>query len=39
MSEWWEQTHNLTLILAALRRLHRGQRVYLILTHSGWSIL
>jgi hypothetical protein len=30
MHEWWE-THNLTLILAALRRLRRGQRVYIVI--------
>ena len=38
MYEWWEPDH-LNIILAALRRLRRGQRVYLIINHSGWSIL
>ena len=37
MPEWWE--NNLPVLLAALRRLHRGQRVYLVIDHSGWSIL
>lgn len=38
MHEWWEPDH-LTLILAALRLLHRGQRVYLIHSDAGWRIL
>jgi hypothetical protein len=38
MHEWWEPNH-LPLILAALRQLRRRRRVYLIINHSGWSIL
>jgi hypothetical protein len=38
MSKWWEPDHT-PLILAALRRLHRRQRVYLILDQSGWRLL
>lgn len=29
MHEWWE--HNPTILLAILRRLARGQRVYIVL--------
>ena len=37
MHEWWET--DLPVILAALRRLRRRQRVYLIWTPSGWRNL
>jgi len=37
MSEWWETST--PVLLAALRRLRRGQRVYLVINHSGWSVL
>jgi hypothetical protein len=37
MHEWWEPS--LPVILAALRRLRRGQRVYLVVNHDGWSVL
>lgn len=38
MHEWWEPD-NLNIILAALRRLRSGRRVYLHLTDAGWSVL
>ena len=38
MSKWWEPDLPLPLILAALRRLRRGQRVYIIL-HDQITIL
>lgn len=37
MHEWWE--HNLPVILAALRQLHRGQRVYIHIGAAGWRII
>jgi hypothetical protein len=37
MHEWWEPDH-IPLILAALRQLRRGQRVYLIWTPTGWRL-
>ena len=38
MHEWWEPDH-LTIILAALRQLRSDRCVYLIINHSGWSLL
>jgi len=38
MHEWWEPDH-LTLIIAALRQLRSGRRVYLIINHSGWRLI
>jgi len=38
MHEWWEPDH-LNILLAALRRLRRGQRVYILLLDDGWRIL
>jgi len=37
MHEWWEP--NLPVILAALRRLRRGRRVYILVNHDGWRLL
>ena len=38
MHEWWERDH-LSLIIAALRCLRNGRRVYLVCTDSGWRLL
>ena len=37
MHEWWEPS--LPVILAALRQLRAGRRVFLIINCSGWRLL
>ena len=37
MSKWWEP--DLPVILAALRQLRRGQRVYIHISAAGWRVL
>lgn len=38
MHEWWDTDH-LTLIIAALRKLRRGRRVYIVISSAGVRLL